>query len=125
MLLNRRTGSRLQRRLILGAVLSANFIAVVVPLLHAFTHHEAYGHHSDLPLGVSAWHGEHSGHPQLLHEDWVGCDRSCGDVAFVVPSVPQAAEPHKRIAALTRPATFALQSRAPPSLELARAPPLA
>jgi hypothetical protein len=124
MLLMRRASSPVARAFALGAMLSANLVAVGVPVLHGLAHRDALGHHHELPLGVSTSDRHHDQHPQQLHSDWVLCDRACAEIAFVVPSLPIAAEAHPRIAVLPAARSSTLRPRAPPALDFARAPPL-
>ena len=118
---------RLARLLAVLLALVANLIAAGVPVLHALAHEVAEEHHpsSDLPAVPQVDHGHDKLHADALHEERVLNKRQAIDPAFLSPA--EAEEPASFISPerITHRPALRLASRAPPSTDLARAPPLA
>ena len=111
----------------LAMALVASLFAAGVPVLHAMAHELAEVHHpaEALTTGSELEHGHDEVHPASLHDEQLLIKRHSLDLSFTVPA------PAKELTTFVAPATIQhrpavrLASRAPPSSDLPRGPPLA
>jgi hypothetical protein len=105
-------------------LLAAHLIAVLVPLLHTWSHGTEAAHHGP-PAGVVIDGEHHEIHPGALHDHWVMVDRAPPDAFLPSPVPPFGVVPAREIELLHARRTSHLGSRAPPGGDVARSPPSA
>ena len=117
---------RTRRAFAATVALAANLLAAGVPVVHAMAHEIAEASHPAEAVGSRATlsHEHDEVHPASLHDEQL-IKRHSVDLAFVVPAATT------EITAFVAPATIQhrparrLASRAPPTSDLPRGPPLA
>jgi hypothetical protein len=110
--------------LLASLALTANLVAVGVPLLHAWAHELADSHHAHGAEVEGADHSHDDVHPEALHADGLVAHRVAFDLALALPMhEPELVTIVTRAAVRFQPVA-PMSSRAPPSPGQARAPPL-
>lgn len=134
-MLTRGCSPRLGRALVAALALVANLIAVGVPVLHAWaheihasTHEHEHEHEPDHGASVAGagegHHPHHEVHPLALHDECLLIHRAGLHLSLALPTAQIGFE---SFMADDRPALHPVPpvaSRAPPSSDHARAPPL-
>ena len=119
--------ARLLRSVAVFLALVANLVAAGVPVLHAMAHEFAEEHHP-APEAETLAHiepGDHADHAASLHDERVLIKRQPIDLAFTLPAATAEPSVFTAPAAVSHRPALRVSSRAPPTADLARAPPLA
>ena len=119
--------TRLCRSAAVFLALVANLFAAGVPVLHAMAHEFAEEHHR-APEGGTLAHvepGDHADHAASLHDDRLVVKRQSVDLVFTVPAGTTDLYLSSAAGIVEHRPVLRHSSRAPPTSDLARAPPLA
>jgi hypothetical protein len=124
--MNTASPARLCRLAAVFLALVANLVAAGVPVLHAMAHEFAEEHHRIPEAGTLAHvePGDDAQHAASLHDERLVLKRQPVDLVFSVPAASAELDVATAPGVVEHRPVLRLSSRAPPTADLARAPPL-